>query len=211
MILYDYFRSSASYRVRITLNLKDLSYDVIPINLLTAEQISDVHLDRNPQGLVPTLDIEGEIITQSVAICEYLEESFPYTRPLLPHHPLERARVRSLVNIITCDIHPINNLRVLKYLVSKLDVTEVQKIEWYRHWIKEGFYAVEKQLVESKKTGIFCHGDTPTLADVCLVPQVFNANRFEVDMKNYPTIERITDACNNLDAFITAQPNFKAT
>jgi len=207
MILYDYCRSSAAYRVRIALNLKGLAYEQIPVNLLQGEQAESANRARNAQGLVPSLDDGGEMLNQSLAICEYLDEAYPESEPLLPQDALAKARVRSLAQLIACDIHPVNNLRILKYLVAEFGVTDVQKTQWYQHWVMGGFAALEKRLAESDQTGTFCHGDTPTLADICLVPQVFNAQRFNVDMFAYPTISRIAEHCNGLDAFARAHPN----
>ncbi|MBY4678148.1 maleylacetoacetate isomerase [Marinobacterium arenosum] len=209
MILYDYCRSSAAYRVRIALNLKGLAYEQVPVNLLQAEHRGEEHLARNPQGLVPAFEDNGVMINQSLAICEYLDDAYPQTAPLVAGTPADKARIRGLAQLIACDIHPVDNLRVLKYLVGELGASEEQKLEWYRHWIHEGFKGLERRLAESNQTGKFCHGDTPTLADVCLVPQVFNANRFETDLSAYPTIVRINEACNELKAFADAHPNLQ--
>ncbi|MCG6656783.1 maleylacetoacetate isomerase [Halomonas campisalis] len=204
--LYGYFRSSAAYRVRIALNLKGLDYDQAPVNLVKGEQRGQENLDRNPQGLVPTLETDdGVQLTQSLAICEYLEERYPEPA-LLPTDAEGRARVRSLAQLIACEIHPLNNLKVLKYLVGELGVDEAAKLAWYRHWITEGFAALEARLAGEDATGDFCHGDTPALADLCLVPQVFNAERFECDLSAYPTIQRIVANCRALDAFHRASP-----
>ncbi len=170
--LYDYFRSSASYRVRIALNLKKLSYQQIPVNLLKSEQRGAFHKQRNPQAAVPVLDLEGDFIPQSLAICEYLEESYPERYRLLPDDLLARARVRGLSQLIACDIHPLNNLRVLRYLKATLEISEEEKLQWYRHWIYEGFEALEAMLAESELSSDFCHGDQPGVGDVCLVPRV---------------------------------------
>ena len=204
--LYGYFRSSAAYRVRIALNLKGLAFEQALVNLVKGEQRGQENLDRNPQGLVPTLETdEGVQLTQSLAICEYLEERYPEPA-LLPADAEGRARVRSLAQIVACEMHPLNNLKVLKYLVHELKLDEEAKLAWYRHWIAEGFAALEARLAGEAATGDFCHGDTPTLADLCLVPQVFNAERFECDLSAYPTIQRITANCRALDAFHRASP-----
>lgn len=204
--LYGYFRSSAAYRVRIALNLKGLDYDQVPVNLVKGEQSSGDHLARNPQGLVPSLAIDDSLaLNQSLAICEYLDEVYPEPA-LLPANALERAQVRSLAQLVACEVHPLNNLRVLKYLVSQLGVDEAAKLAWYHHWIAEGFTALEATLSAAPRTGDFCHGDTPTLADICLVPQVYNAERFECDLSAYPTIQRIVANCRSLPAFEKAAP-----
>lgn len=205
--LYGYFRSSAAYRVRIALNLKGLAYDQSPVNLVKGEQRGEENLARHPQGLVPSLVTDdGLVLTQSLAICEYLDETHPEP-PLLPADPAGRARVRALAQLVACEIHPLNNLRVLKYLVGTLDADEAGKLAWYRHWVTEGFAALETMLSREAGSGDFCHGDTPTLADLCLVPQVFNAERFECDLTAYPRIRRITANCRALDAFAQAAPS----
>ena len=204
--LYGYFRSSAAYRVRIALNLKGLAYDQALVNLVKGEQRLDANLARNPQGLVPVLKTDdGTQLTQSLAICEYLEERYPEP-PLLPIDPVDRARVRALAQLVACEIHPLNNLKVLKYLVHELKLDDDAKLAWYRHWITEGFTALEAMLAREAGTGDFCHGDTPTLADLCLVPQVFNAERFECDLSDYPRIRRIAANCRALPAFAEAAP-----
>ncbi len=208
MILYDYCRSSAAYRVRIALNLKGLAYEQVPVSLLAGEQAQPAHLARNPQGLVPVLEDGGLQISQSLAICEYLDEAYPETLPLLPEAAIERARVRSLAQLVACDIHPVNNLRILKYLVAELGASEAQKLDWYRHWIHEGFRALEARLVEGER-GDFCHGDMPTLADLCLVPQVFNANRFKCDLSAYPRIVQVNENCLQLETFAKAHPDLQ--
>lgn len=205
MQLFDYFRSSASYRVRIALNLKGLECEQVGVNLLKGEHKGDDNLARNPQGFVPSLQLDtGENLTQSLAIIEYLEEVYPEVA-LLPKDALGRARVRALAQIIASDIHPVDNLRVLKYLTGELGVTEEQKTRWYQHWIEEGFKALEVRLAEDA-TGVFCHGDTPGLADICLAPQVFNAQRFNVDLTPFPRIMAIHTAFEALDAFKNARP-----
>lgn len=203
MKLYSYFRSSASFRVRIALALKGLDAQIVPVNLLTAEQKSEHYRSTNPQGLVPALEDDGQIFAQSLAIIEYLEETYPDT-PLLPKKTKERAVVRSLAQLVACEIHPLNNLRVLKYLSETLGLSEEMKLNWYAHWINEGFVALEKEL--QKYAGEYAYGDTPTLVDCCLVPQVFNAKRFNVDLGAYPTIMRVVDKCMKLDAFVQASP-----
>ena len=208
MKLYDYFRSSAAYRVRIGLKLKGLDYEAIPVHLIKdgGEQLKAPYRAVNPSGLVPSLQDNGATITQSLAILEYLDEVHPMA-PLLPRDALGRARVRSLALAIACDIHPLNNLRVLRYLVKEAGRSEDAKTAWYVHWVQEGFAALEAQLAGSSDTGRFCHGDTPTLADIVLAPQVFNAARFHIDMAPYPTIARIDAACRELPAFIAAHPS----
>lgn len=205
MKLYDYFRSSAAYRVRIAMNLKGLTADREFIHLRKGDQRGEAYRAINPQKLVPTL-IDGDVtLAQSLAIIEYLNET-KAGPALLPSDPVGRARVRQLAQIIACDIHPINNLRILGYLTGKLGLSEEQRDEWYRHWVKEGFEALET-LLQDKATGLFCHGDQPTLADICLVPQVFNGLRFKVDMAPYPVINRIYAQCNTLEAFAEAKPD----
>lgn len=205
MQLYDYCRSSAAYRVRIALNLKQLTYSAHSVNLVKAQQTSDEYKEVNQQGLVPTL-VDGELsISQSLAICEYLEEAYPNAYALLPSDLATKTQIKMFATSIACDIHPLNNLRVLKYLMSELSTTEEQKLTWYHHWINEGFVALEKQL--SKTAGKFCFGDQPSLADVFLVPQVFNAKRFKLDMTPYPTIDKIVAHCNTVQAFIDAHPD----
>ncbi|MDF0750038.1 maleylacetoacetate isomerase [Marinobacter sp. 71-i] len=207
MKLYGYYRSSTSYRVRIALNLKGLDYRQQPVNLLQGEQREVPYRQLNPQGLVPTLETnEGERLTQSLAICEYLEERYPEPS-LLPANAADRARVRALVGLLAIEIHPLNNLRVLKYLTGELGVDEDTKLDWYRHWIAEGFDALEAMLAGDPRTGHYCHGDQPGLADACLVPQVYNAERFGCDLESYPTIRRIHTACNQLPSFARAHPD----
>lgn len=203
--LYGYFRSSAAYRVRIALNLKGVDYDQIPVNLVQGEQRDGEHLARNPQGLVPSLVLDdSSVINQSLAVCEYLDEVHPEPA-LLPVDALGRAQVRGLAQLIACEIHPLNNLKVLKYLVGELGADEAAKLAWYHHWIGEGFTALEAMLA-NLSNGDFCYGDTPTLADICLVPQVYNAQRFECDLSAYPTIQRIVANCRLLPAFAKAAP-----
>jgi maleylacetoacetate isomerase len=206
MKLYGYFRSSAAFRVRIALNLKGLAFEQVPIHLRKNEQQKESYLALQPQGLVPVLEDEGEVFIQSLAIIEYLDETHP-TPPLLPGHPAARARVRALAQAIACDIHPIDNLRVLRYLARPLGHDEKAIEAWFNHWIKLGFDGIERILAGDGQAGKFCHGDTPGLADLCLVPQVFNARRYpSFDMSPYPTITRTFDACMALDAFERARP-----
>ena len=208
MKLYTYFRSSAAYRVRIALNLKGLSYEAVPVHLLRdgGQHLMDDYLTVNPSGLVPALQDEDITLTQSMAILEYLEEVHPMV-PLLPRDAVGRARVRELAQIVACDIHPINNLRVLKYLVKHLGQSEEAKTDWYRHWVIEGLRSLESHLARNPGTGSFCHGDSPTIADCFLVPQVFNAKRFDIDVDAYPTIARINELCVDLPAFKAAHPS----
>lgn len=207
MKLYGYFRSSAAYRVRIALNLKGLDYETVPVHLMKdgGQQFSDVYKALNPTNLVPTL-VDGELaIGQSMAILEYLEEAHPEPA-LLPADAAGRARVRAIAQTIACDIHPLNNLRVLKHLKHGLGVDEDAKNAWYKHWIDVGLTSIEAMLAGNPATGRYCHGDQITLADVLLVPQVFNARRFDCDLSAMPTIGRIVDACSALDAFARAEP-----
>lgn len=205
--LYGYFRSSAAYRVRIALNYKGLPYDLMPVHLTRdgGEQFRPDYVRRNPQSLVPMLT-DGEAgLTQSLAIIEYLEETHPEPH-LLPEKPVDRARVRAIALAVACDIHPLNNLRVLKYLVRDLGQDETNKVRWYHHWIAKGLTAIEAMLADDPRTGLFCHGDRPTIADVFLVPQVANARRFDCDLSAYPTILAIDEACRQLPAFAQAAP-----
>ena len=203
--LYSYFRSSAAYRVRVALNLKSLPYEYLPVHLVKGEQRDERYRALNPQALVPLLVDDGEAITQSMAIIEYLDEKFP-DPPLLPPTPEARARVRSIAQVIACDIHPLDNLRVLKYLTGTLGATEDAKNAWYRHWIELGLAAIETRLAADSRTGAFCHGATPTLADICLVPQLANARRYDFSIEAYPTLGRIESHCLALDAFARAAP-----
>jgi maleylpyruvate isomerase len=206
MILYGYGLSSASYRVRIALALKNLPYTSISKNLRAGEHRLSEYLSINVQGFVPALGLDdGAVLIQSVAIIEYLDEIYPTPR-LLPAEPLARARVRALTQVITSDIHPLNNLRVLRYLEDKLSLDREARDLWYRHWVAAGFDALERWLVRDAAAGRFCHGDAPTLADICLVPQVFNARRFSVDMNPYPRILAIDAACRELPEFQTTAP-----
>lgn len=211
MKLYTYFRSSASYRLRIALNLKGVAYDSIPVHLLRngGEQLQQAYRDINPAALVPSLDVGGVILTQSLAIMEYLDETHPGT-PLLPSDALGRATVRALAMLIAGDTHPLTNLRVLTYLKRELGLSEEVKLEWYRHWMREGLASVEALLAREAGNGIFCHGNAPTIADCCLAPLVYNAERFEIDMGPYPSVVRIAAHCNSLPAFAAAHPSQQA-
>ncbi len=207
MKLYTYFRSSAAYRVRIALNLKGLAYDSVPVHLLRAggEHRRAAYLALNPAGLVPALEDDGAVLSQSLAIIEYLDEIHPAVA-LLPGSALERARIRAIAQAVACDIHPLNNLRVLKYLKDALGVSDEEKDAWYRHWVTVGLAALEAMLANDPRTGDFCHGETPSLADCCLVPQVFNARRFDCDLSSMPTVMRIVERCEALEAFRLAAP-----
>lgn len=204
-VLYGYFRSSAAYRVRIALNLKGLPYRQAPVSLLKAEQRSADFLALNPQGLVPALQDGDVLLTQSLAICEYLDEAYPDTSRLLPANPVLRARVRAVAQAIACDIHPVNNLRILNYLRDELGQDEAARNHWYRHWVGEGFAALESLL--AAEPGPYCFGGSITLADVCLLPQVFNAQRFNVDMAPYPRLAAIAAALADVPAFAAAHPS----
>ena len=205
MKLYNYFRSSASFRVRIALHLKGLAYDYLPLHLAKGEQRQPAFAAVTAEGLVPVLQTDDEHrLTQSMAIIEYLDETHPQP-PLLPADALGRARVRALAQIVACEIHPLNNLRVLKYLVHDLKASEDAKNAWYRHWVRLGLQAYEGQL--ATQTGRYSHGDTPTLADCCLVPQIFNARRFDCDLSGLPRTMAVFDACMQLQAFQNAQPS----
>jgi maleylpyruvate isomerase len=204
MILYSYFRSSAAYRVRIALNLKGLAAELRFVNLRRGEQRAPAYLALNPQGLVPMLVVGERRITQSLAIIEYLEERHP-APPLLPEGPEDRAWVRSIALTIACDIHPLDNLRVLQYLEKTLGIDAARRDDWYRHWIAQGFAAIERQLAE-RGAGPFCLGEMPSLADVCLVPQVANAGRVNLPLDPYPRIAAINEACLAVPAFDRARP-----
>jgi len=208
--LYSYFRSSASYRVRIALNLKGLRYSYVPVHLLKdgGQQHASDYQRVNPAELVPTLIDDGHAIGQSLAIMEYLDETHPEPA-LLPRDAVGRARARALAQTIACEIHPLNNLRVLQYLERDLKLDEVTKADWYRHWITLGFTALEKMLIQSPDTGTFCHGDTPGLADCCLIPQIANSRRFATPLDAFPTLRRIESACLALDAFAKAAPQLQ--
>ena len=205
MKLYNYFRSSAAYRTRIALNLKGLEPENVFVHLVKNEQRAAEYLKLNPLGLVPTLVDGDHVITQSLAIIEYLDETHPQP-PFLPGSASDRARIRSIALTIACDIHPIDNLRVLRYLMKEMKVSEQDKDKWYAHWIREGLGPLEQQLAGDPRTGRFCHGDTPTLADICLVPQVYNARRYKLDMAPYPNIQRIFATCMKVEAFRLSAP-----
>ena len=205
MQLYNYFRSSASYRVRIALALKGLDYDYRAVHLVKNEQFSESYAAVSASRLVPTL-VDGDLVlTQSLAIIEYLDETHPEPA-LLPKGAAERARVRALAYDIACEIHPLNNLRVLRYLVHDLKLSEDDKNRWYRHWVETGLETLERQL-EDPRSGRFCHGDTPTLADITLVPQIFNAQRLDCRLDHVPAVMRVFDACMKLPAFDATQPS----
>ena len=205
--LYTYWRSSAAYRVRIGLNIKGLAHELVPVHLVRdgGQQHASGYAALNPQQLVPTLRHGEVVLTQSMAILEYLEEVFPQA-PLLPATAQGRARVRALAQAVACDIHPLNNLRVMQYFEREWEVAQPRRDEWMRHWMREGFAALETMLASSPETGRYCHGDAPGLADCCLVPQLYNAHRFGVDLAPYPTLARIELACLALPAFDDARP-----
>jgi maleylacetoacetate isomerase len=203
--LYTYFRSSAAFRVRIALNLKGIAYEPAFVHLAKGEHRAAAYAKVNPQALLPTLELDdGTRLTQSLAIIEYLDEKHPQ-KPLVPKDAQERARVRSLSYLIASEIHPLNNLRVLQHLKRALNQSEDQVNAWYRHWIADGLAKLEAELANSK--GRFCHGDTPTMADCCLVPQIFNAKRYQSDLAPYPQTMRVFEACMQLEAFDRAQPS----
>lgn len=203
MKLYSYYRSSAAYRVRIALNLKGVHYTVVPINLLKGEQSEQTYLAINSQGLVPALEMDdGRILYQSLAILEYLEIAYP-NPGLLPADIFDAALVRSWMNLIACDIHPINNLRILNHLASEYKISDLQKTQWIHRWIGDGFGALEKQIAAAP----FAFGSQPTFADVCIVPQIYNALRFKLDMTPFPKLMQVYQACNSLGAFVDASPD----
>ncbi len=205
MKLYSYFRSSAAYRVRIALNLKNVPFETVPVNLVSGDQRGSDYRSLNAQGLVPTLELDdGRLIHQSLAICEWIDSEYPDS-PLLPNDSYNAAQVRASALTIACEIHPVNNLRMLKYLEVELGVGSDKRNDWYRHWVMEGFNALE----ESLEADPYCFGTTPGLADVFLVPQVFNARRFDVDMDQYPKIVAVDKACNCLQAFKNAHPDLQ--
>ena len=203
-VLFDYFRSSASYRVRIALNLKGIAYERVEVNLVEGAQRSDEYRARNPQGLVPMLEVDGRRLTQSLAIIGSLEATRPEPR-LLPADPADAAHVRALALAVACDIHPLNNLRVLKYLARPLGQPEEARNQWYRHWVREGLAAI--QAMAAERAGRFLFGDSPTLADVCLVPQMFNARRFDVPLDDFPLLVRVEEEACRLEAFAAAHPD----
>lgn len=208
LTLYSYWRSSAAYRVRIALNLKQLSYVTVPVHLLNngGEQHADEYRELNPQESVPVLLDGARIFRQSMAIIEYLDEAYPGGASLLPSTARERARVRALAQTIACDIHPLNNLRVMQFLERDFSSPAVERERWSRHWITEGFRALQALLGDNSSMGLYCEGDSPTLADICLVPQVYNAMRIGVDLAAYPDIVRIEQQCLALPAFEAARP-----
>ncbi|NMM12482.1 MAG: maleylacetoacetate isomerase [Rhodoferax sp.] len=207
MKLYTYFRSSAAYRVRIALNLKGLPYEAVPVHLLRdgGQQNQAAYREKSPLGIVPALQTDTGVLTQSLAIIEWLDETYPQV-PLLPAEADGRARVRAIAQTIACDIHPLNNLRVLGYLTKNFGINEEQKNDWYRHWVNDGLAAVEKLLGDDPRTGTFCHGEMPGMTDCCLIPQVFNARRFNCPLEGLPTIQRIVAACESMEAFQNASP-----
>ncbi len=207
LVLHNYFRSSAAYRVRIAMNLKGLDYDYVPVHLTRdgGMQFREPYKSLNPQQLVPLLDDRGFRLSQSLAIIEYLDEKFP-EQPLLPASIEGRARVRQLALAISCDIHPLQNLRVLKYLTGPLALSEDQKTTWIKHWLGLGLEALEAELANSPTRGTFCFGDTPTMADCALVPQIFSARRFSVDLAGFPTLRAIHAACEAVPAIAAAHP-----
>ncbi len=206
MKLHNYFRSSASFRVRIALELKGLPYEYVPVHIAKGEHKKPDYVAVSPSMLVPTLETDaGEQLGQSMAIIEWLDETHPQP-PLLPSDPLGRAHVRALAQLVACEIHPLNNLRVLKYLVNELKVGDDAKNGWYRHWVREGLLAFERELQRLPR-GTYCHGDTPTLADCCLVPQIFNGKRFGADFSSLDRTMAVFDACMQHPAFIKAQPS----
>ncbi|MGQ3890650.1 maleylacetoacetate isomerase [Legionella sp. CNM-4043-24] len=208
MILYDYYRSSASYRVRIALHLKGITYEKHGVHLINngGEQHHADYISLNPQALVPTLVTDdGHVISQSLAIIEYLDECFPEP-PLLPDNALQRAEVRNLALLVACDIHPLNNLRVLNQLRQQFEASDQDVLDWMHHWMHSGFAAFEHKLQKAESTGMLCYGDQISLADTCLIPQVYNARRFQLNMDSYPIINDIYAYCTSLDVFKLAEP-----
>lgn len=207
-VLHDYFRSSAAYRVRIALNLKAVDYESRPVSLVDGAQKSEAYRSLNPQGLVPALQIDGMLLTQSLAIIDYLDARFPEPR-LVPEDAGERAHVLAMALVVACDIHPLNNLRVLKYLGGPLEIDEPSRDDWYAHWVDEGLAALEK--LAAPRAGKFLFGDQPTLADVCLVPQLFNARRFDIPLTHYPALLRADENVQKLEPFAAAHPDRQQT
>ncbi|HEX5754784.1 MAG TPA: maleylacetoacetate isomerase [Arenimonas sp.] len=205
--LFSYWRSSAAYRVRIALNLKGLAYETVPVHLLKdgGEQHRPEFAEINPQELVPVLEHGHRTLRQSLAIIEYLDETWP-TNPLMPATARDRQRVRALAQLVACDIHPLNNLRVMQFLEREFSMPQAERDLWTRHWLQVGLQALEASLFDNPGTGSFCEGESPTMADCCLVPQVYNARRFEIDLEPFPTIRRIEAECLALDAFDLARP-----
>lgn len=206
MKLYTFFRSSAAFRMRIALNCKGIAYEALPVSLPKDEHKLASYLTVHPQGLVPALEDGGKVFVQSLAMMEYLEETQPQP-PLLPANAEDRAYVRAVAQIIACEIHPLNNLRTLRYVKKRYGLDEEGVNTWYRHWIAEGLYGLEVFIASSNKSGKYCYRDQVTIADCCLVPQVFNAQRYKCDLAPYPAIMRIFAECMQLDAFIAAQPD----
>ncbi|MGF6876874.1 maleylacetoacetate isomerase [Paraburkholderia sp. MM5477-R1] len=208
MKLYSYFRSSASYRVRIALALKELQFQYEAVHLLKdgGQQLAPEYRLVNPDGIVPALEDGPEVLTQSLAIIEYLDEVHPEP-PLLPRSAADRAYVRSVALQVACEIHPVDNLRVLKYLKTNFGISDEQKSQWYRHWIDVGFGSLEARLTVEKRVGDFAFGDTPTVADICLVPQIWNARRFDIPLDSYPTLNRFANNAMALNAFKHAEPS----
>lgn len=203
--LYDYWRSSAAYRVRIALNLKGLAYDSVPVNLLKSEQKSDAYRTQNPSGLVPLLVTDKGRFGQSMAIIEYLNDTHP-TPPLLPADPEARAQARAMAQLVACELHPVNNLRIRNYLQSTLQLTDAQRSQWMQHWLHEGLCALEIMVKQAGSTGRFSIGTEPSLADICLIPQLYTTRRFLPDLSRYPTLTAIDAHCTRLPAFATAAP-----
>lgn len=203
--LYGFFRSSAAFRVRIALNLKKIAYNSVPVHLRKGQHKTEEFLNLNPMALVPFFVDDMVSVGQSLAIIEYLEDRYPEPA-ILPETYAGRARVRAIAQMVACDIHPLQNLRVMQYLENNFEVDEPGRDQWAAHWIKTGFDAIEKLLASSPETGIFCHGDTPTMADIYLFPQIFNAYRFGLDINQWPTIARIEQACRKEEAFVRAMP-----
>ncbi len=207
--LYGFFRSSAAFRVRIALNLKKVAYEAVPVHLRKGQHKTEEYLQLNPMAMVPFFVDDMVSVGQSLAIIEYLEDRYP-DPAILPSTYAGRARVRAIAQMVACDIHPLQNLRVLQYLENNLSADADATKEWSAHWIKTGFDALEKLLASSPETGVFCHGDTPTMADVYLFPQILNAYRFGLDVKQWRTIARIEEACRKEEAFVRAMPENQA-